>query len=73
MDHMIGGGPLESRARQEVRSTKVYSDMLWHHYVQSLVNHLAEVQGLVSELGPATVEDNLKDRTHESAGRLQGT
>lgn len=46
--------------------------MLWnYYYVQSLVDHLAEVEGLVGELSPAAVEDDLKDGAHESASRLQ--
>lgn len=46
--------------------------MCWSVYVHPLVDHLAEVQSLVGELRPATVEDNLKDGSHESPGRLYG-
>lgn len=39
--------------------------------LHSLVNHLTKVEGLVGELCPTTVKDNLKDGTHEPSSRLR--
>lgn len=38
--------------------------------LHALVNHLAEVEGLVGELRPASVQDYLKDGTHQPPSRL---
>lgn len=36
-----------------------------------LVNHLAEVHGLVCELGPSPAQDDLKDGSHQSSSTLR--
>lgn len=38
--------------------------------LHALINHLAEVQGLVCKLRPTPVQDNFKDGTHQPASRL---
>ena len=41
-------------------------------HLHPFVDHLAEVEGLVGELSPATVQDDLEDGSHQPPCRLGG-